>query len=180
MDGCSNTVCDCTAMVPIYLDLSAGQSIFERVSETFIKTIERNTDAGNHILGIIINGEGSKTPEDWETLWDKSTRLHNLSKSNHLYFGRFLNIYNKEFAPGRAEELSRIMSARCEKARIIYEDNMRKSEHGFKKESAAQTNARLNIAEKSLTVSKRSWYIAIAALFATVTFSLATLLINLT
>ena len=167
MDGCSGTVCDCTAAMPIYIEADEEpdeKSIFDKIAENFIRKIERETDGAIGVVGDIINKKDSKTLEDWEILWKKSRELQNLTKSNHLYFGTFLEIYKEKFSRERVEKLDKMMIARCEKARISYDDNMRGSEHGYKVKTAESTNKRISIAERSLNVAHWSRILAVGSL----------------
>ncbi|AIZ57210.1 hypothetical protein Mpt1_c13490 [Candidatus Methanoplasma termitum] len=151
IDGCSDTVCDCTAMVPIYLN--PGESLYEKIAEVFIETIEHETDFANRIVGRIIREKNTKTTSGWETLWNKSRNLQNVSNANQLYFRRFLDIYRNEFTPQRVDELNRMMNAWCDKAKIAYDDNMRESEFGFKKASDRLNRRRFYIAAASLIIA---------------------------
>ena len=150
-DGCSDTVCDCTAMNPIYL--GPGESLYEKIADVFLETIEHETDFANRIVGRLIKEKNKKTLERWETLWNKSRNLQNISNANRLYFRRFLDIYGEEFSPERVDELNMMMDAWCEKARIAYEDNMRESEFGFKKASDKLNRRRYYIAAASLIIA---------------------------
>ncbi|MDR0778711.1 MAG: hypothetical protein LBE48_04665 [Methanomassiliicoccaceae archaeon] len=170
LDGCSNTVADCTAMFPICVDPfpdlpsrdAPPPSIHKEIAVKFIETIERDTDAGNHIIYPIINNAKIKTLEDWKSLWDKSKELYNRTRSNRLYFERFMEIYWVVFVPEEADNLHKMMDARYEKASIIYDDSMRKTEFGYKK-----------VADE---IGRRRFYVACASLvLAAMAFLLYTL-----
>ncbi|MCL2317532.1 MAG: hypothetical protein FWC44_00545 [Methanomassiliicoccaceae archaeon] len=148
VDGCSGTVCDCTSMVPIYVD--PGQSVHERIAKAFLETIEYEADFANHVVGRIIRDKNKKTPNKWEILWGKANNLQNIAHSNQLYFRRFLDIYKDEFTPERIDELNRKMNAWCDKAKIAYENNMRESEFGYKRASDRLGRNRFYIAAASL------------------------------
>jgi hypothetical protein len=157
MDGCSNTACDCTSMSPIFIGQSSGDgapygkpSIHKEMAEKFIETIERDTDVGNHIINPLIDNNKRKTLEDWKNLWDRSKELYNRIESNRLYFERFVEIYWVMFVPEEADNLRKIMAARYEKARIIYDDTMRMAEFGYKK-----------VADE---IGRRRFYVACASL----------------
>jgi hypothetical protein len=61
-----------------------------------------------------------------------------------------MEIYWIEFVPEEADNLCKIMGARYEKARIIYDDIMRKTEFGYKK-----------VADE---IGRRRFYVACASL----------------
>jgi len=151
VDGCSETVCDCTAMVPVYL--GQDQSVYERIAEMFIETIGNEADFACRIVGRIINEKNEKSLDNWEALWDKSRKLQNVSKANRLYFERFLDIYKDEFSPQELDELRKMMNAGFERAKIAYDDNMRESEFGFKRESDKLNRRRFYIALASLVIA---------------------------
>jgi len=151
IDGCSGTDCDCTSMVPVYLE--PGRSVYEEIAQAFIRTLEYEADFANHVVGRIIRDKNKKSLNRWENLWGKANHLQNISLSNQLYFGRFLDIYRDEFTPERIEELTRIMDAWCDKARIAYESNMRESEFGFRKASDGLNRRRFYIAAASLAIA---------------------------
>ena len=151
VDGCSGTVCDCTAMVPVYVD--PGQSVYERIAKAFLETIEYEADFANHVVGRIIRDKNKKTINKWEILWGKANNLQNISNSNQLYFRRFLDIYKDEFTQERIVELNRKMNSWCDKAKIAYENNMRESEFGYKKAADRLNRRRFYIAAASLAIA---------------------------
>jgi len=151
VDGCSGTVCDCTSMLPIYLE--PDQSIYEGIAKAFVEAMEYEADFANHVVGRIIRDKNKKTPDKWESLWGKANTLQNVSKSNQLYFRRFLEFYKDEFTPERVNELNRKMDAWCDKAKIAYENNMRQSEFGYKKAADRLNRRRFYIAAASLAIA---------------------------
>ncbi|MCL2317875.1 MAG: hypothetical protein FWC44_02305 [Methanomassiliicoccaceae archaeon] len=140
MDGCSNTLCDCTAMVPIYLEESEKTSVHEKIAETFIDALEQLSDGGNYILEPEISGPSPKNLIIWSGMAERSMKFSNIAKSNILYFDRFMDMYKDEFGKKAAKEYRKIMNSMGENARMIYESNMRKSEYGFKTQSASNRN----------------------------------------
>ena len=128
-DSCSNEVCDCSAMdYPIE---SNESSVEKSIAEAFVDTMEDITDVVTYVKGA-----EAKTPKNWEGLMHRAMNMCNISRTNQVYFERFLIIYGEKFTDEEKTYFTGIMDARCEKAEIVYEHRMRRSELGYKKTSS--------------------------------------------
>jgi len=151
LDSCSNDVCDCSAMdKPVR---SSEKDVKKAIAGAFITTMELLTDSP--VYTETKRKKWKRVKEGiWRKEWEKrlvsAMRLCNVSKTNHVYFKGFLEIYS-----GCLEDsgrLEKIMDARYEKAKIVYEDTMRRSELGFKKLSSNYTLMAISVAVATLAV----------------------------
>ena len=132
LDSCSDEPCLCTAMsLPIESDAS---DVEMNIAKRFIDTMEAITDTGSYIeIGKRI------TPKGYRNAMSAAMHMCNISKTNELYFRRFLDIcigkLKNEKIKENEIELRKLMDARFGKAEIVYEDIMRRSESVSKKMS---------------------------------------------
>ena len=151
LDSCSNDVCDCSAMdKPVR---SSEKDVRTAISGAFIVAMELLTDSP--IYTETKRKRWKRVKEGiWRKEWEKrlvsAMRLCNVSKTNHVYFKGFLEIYGGCLED--ADRLEKIMDARYEKAKIVYEDTMRRSELGFKKLSSNYTLMAISVAVATLVV----------------------------
>jgi len=155
LDGCSNTPVDCTAMKKLVDD---GSNIEASIANCFIDAMENSSDAGIHIVGST-----AKKLKDWEGRTIVSMNLQTIIKSNHLYFERFVQMYEIELGEKKTN-LEAVMGARYKKAKTVSKNNLRHSEFGFERQSLK--NARI------------SWIVAIIGIFAALCIGIINLVLK--
>jgi hypothetical protein len=92
---------------------------------------------------------------EWKEQFIAASDICNLSKTNKVYFERFLDIYGNRLK-GDSASFGKIMDARFEKTKIVYEEIMRRSDFEFK--SASE-----RLARKSLKGTRITLYVTVVA-----------------
>jgi len=144
LDSCSTGICLCTAMDNPVEDT---EHVEASLANAFINTMEIISDSGapsNNLHKFIRLTEEKKNTtkkeelenlkkrlKEWQTLFTSASNICNVSKTNKVYFDRFMDIYNDELK-GARDNFKRIMDARYEKAEIIFEELLRRAEFEYK------------------------------------------------
>ena len=126
LDSCSDEPINCVAMDrPI---LTEGSCVEQSVVREFIDTMEGISDTGTYIRPI------SGKLEYWEQRMKGAIKTYNLTRVNHLYGTRFLDLYAEELEDD-IDRLRRTMDVRYRKAEVVYENIMSLSEAEYKSKS---------------------------------------------
>jgi predicted secreted protein len=118
------------------------------------------------------NPKPSRNPSDWKTQMAASIDAKNTSKTNDLYFRRFLDIYGNMFTEKEIADFKKEMRARCKKAEIVYEHIMHESEVGYKDLTAEIAKHSDDLTNKSLRIAKWSLVAILIGVYVTLLVSL--------
>ena len=134
LDGCSRTVCDCAAMGTL---VDRSDSVERSIARLFIDSIESDCDGLIHVIEPWFSD--AKSLNEWKNLLKVTQEVHDLSSSNRLYFGRFLELYSDAFSDEDKEDLNREINARYDKVNIAYDHIVFESEQKYKERADTHT-----------------------------------------